>query len=466
MKNKNIQSLLRFQVNFKFIAAILFANALMVSSCGNNTETEEVIEEITLASSIADIPSSVSSYTSGTGVSGRLLSMRGAVTGSGCIGGHCGVYDGVRGYVAMGDGAADLVRSIVTVMKDAIKAPAGTYPINTAPSTEPTTIGIDVNTSVGYDHVVDVYYNTDNTGDVQGARISYSEDTDGIAKGKVQLTDKFLQSAANMMIEITFDGGYGGVTTRSLDIAITGIDNSVDLSAPTTIVLNYTENGDIFDLKGASYHPAITDLSITDHVYNFRAQGSKSQNLAVLDLALAPATETDISIMFTTHSVSAFFTDFSYTMLQTEIQNQFDAYLLLTEPEKTALGLPTGITTLGEYTELLETYVCNAVATYCTVDGSGEWTIGEFTAFIDNYVDDTTSTGDDWIVGIQQLRGIVNSAYFNSGGFVQTWDGSFGVDSSGVPVTGPPSGYTGLDASLVTPYVPEAVSLTTLNFGF
>ncbi|MDH5716934.1 MAG: hypothetical protein OEZ22_04780 [Spirochaetia bacterium] len=471
MKKTNIKQIFNNEVLKRTAFLFLISLFLLIQSCAAKEETEIVEDEIqmSLTASIPNIPSSISSNPEPTTNKLTAPANLQATTAS-CTGHSCGVYEGVRGYIAFGEGAAELVKEIMGHMQNVLTQPEGSYDLKPTSATEPSRIVI-AGAANGYDHQVDVFFNSSTT-EEQGASIYFSQDSEKVAKGMIQLGSLFFNDPnnINMKAQIIFDGGYGETTTRSLDVTLSDIDNMGDSGAPTKIVINYTENGDIFNLKGASYHPQIPDLGITDDgigiVYNFRAQGSLSQNIAVLDLALPKGNISDTTNMFDTYSVSNFFTDVSYNMIQNEINNQFNS---LTAEQKDGIISYLSLQgetisgpelSLSEYILFIEHFICES---YC--EKNADFTETEFTNFIDNYVDQA-GTDDDWVIDFQKIRGIVNPAYFDSTGFVQTWDAvqAKGVDAAGNPATSAPAGYDGLDSTLVSPYVPSVVAATELTF--
>ncbi len=292
-------------------------------------------------------------------------------------------------------------------------------------------------TTDGYDTKVDIYYGT---GEVLGLQILLTFDTDlQQAKGILIWDLGIAGDSSGAKIRVDFDGTS---SPKTLDVEVIGMASDTIDDEPQRAVINMTVSDDhIFTLSGAYHIENPTDFTTTDPVvYNFTAIGydeeigdSTKNNKGILNLAVPLATLGDTTTMFADSSVGTIYGEVVLDAIRTDWDADTVTVANIEAWTSDALTFPS----------------------YAGTDPASDLSDEEIYQVL-NWA--ATTGGLTELNDLIYITNLVNSAYFDTSGFVGTWDGAKGT------LTGVPAGFEGLNIDSITPIIPDDVRTLTIPF--
>ncbi|MDX2191612.1 MAG: hypothetical protein SFY32_17300 [Bacteroidota bacterium] len=206
------------------------------------------------------------------------------------------IYEGLRGYIKLGDDAASLVTSIMGFIKTYNLTTEMNVTFKDDKDNKFKTIIVVKNAKFEnsiYEYrllirdsslrlsAIEVFFNS---APIKGtAIISYNavEPNNTVA-------------GSNPMYRIDYDENPGGGAEKRMQIYISGVSSTVGLTA---LRMNVTKTGDILDIVGNSNHPNVMagDLALGTINYAFRAKVNIALNTGVAEIALPLSSITTIN---------------------------------------------------------------------------------------------------------------------------------------------------------------------------
>ncbi|SMD32031.1 hypothetical protein SAMN04488029_0369 [Reichenbachiella faecimaris] len=235
------------------------------------------------------------------------------------------IYGGLRGFIYVGENAADALEEIIKVAAVAQVAGLSEFTIESEDDGVSKTFNFNQDVtyaSVTYDNEMRI---TDEDGDLA---LQVVWNTDPVS-GTAILNPYYLdhtegEDLIDTFYRLDYSESADG-NTQEMTVSISGIPLDEGLN---NLKMTVIKTGDIVEVFGNSNHPNLTIISeelVQDRNYAFRARADESNDIAVAEVALPPSSVETADVM----------EDYSiYTVLDAEIksagvtdQDEIDAYL-------------------------------------------------------------------------------------------------------------------------------------------
>ncbi len=431
MRNRKTHFLTALAATF-FVAAF---SLMLLTGCPNPLVDAELTDaelmQIAINNSTIELPSSFTGDSSGPSQSVRFASdpMFSEAEQAALVE---DIYDGVRstldGVTDIADFAIHLVKVSTTVFAE---ADSGDWTDNSASAGEVDRIVWDDSDDPAYERMVDFYVD----GSV-GLTIYLTVNTDANwAKGQIDWDGAVLGEAAdpndNGRLRVTFDGSSNPV---SMDIEGVGYNTSDDTEFRNVRVQMTANTSGYIELFGSYYIPnADINGDAQERCYIFTAAGydttasSSNANRAKINLGIPQADHAATADIFTDYSVGDVFLGIIADVIRTEWDGTYS---------------------VAQIEGWTDNSIDIAGATIAAITDEEILALLEWAAGADN--------PDASIADLIFVANLVNPAYFQSGDFVGTWNGTRGTLSSA------PS-FPAIDLdSISVPVTPAALKAATL----